>query len=143
MDSDWKSFMEFNNLRSKINDSPNTPYINLNLPDSIIQEDYQLLINSHTNLSAINCDKLEQILQSLDTKTLWEKTSNIHNLTGEYGDTLLVLLLITSLFYYQNKEQRLKILLTFIIYTGLLTYISLNSVLQGRVVLISLALSTA
>ena len=134
MDSEWKSYMEFNKLRGKINDNPNVVYNNLNLPDNISLENYHLLINAHTNPIAISYVELEQIYQTIDEKSFWEKTSNIKKITKHYGHVLLIILVITLLLLYQNKEQRFKILLTLLIFVGLLAYISIDSTLKGRIV---------
>tara|TARA_B110000967_G_scaffold208804_1_gene262283 strand:- start:604 stop:2199 length:1596 start_codon:yes stop_codon:yes gene_type:complete len=133
IDSDWKSFMEYNELRGKINDNPNAKNSSLKLPKNILLQDYQLLQSAHTNLSAITYNELEQIYQSIDERSLWQKINNSKSLIGKYRNYLLLVTLVTFLFFYQNKEQRFKILLTFFIFMGLLFYISLNANVKPRV----------
>lgn len=132
-DPDWKSFIEYNEIRGKINDNPNSRNSQIKLPENVLIEDYQLLLKAHTNLSSISYNDLEQIYQSINEVTILQKVNNVKRVLNEYLYDILLITCISLLLFYQNNEQRFNILLTLFIFSGLIFYISLNGTVKARV----------
>ncbi|WP_026838074.1 hypothetical protein [Gillisia sp. JM1] len=132
-DPEWKNFMEYNKLRGKINDNPNIKSYNFDLPEDVLLEDFQLLVDASTNPSAITYSKLEKIYQSIDKRSFRQKLSNSKITFYRYNYFIILLIFITFLIFYHNKKQRLKILLIFSLFGTALIYISLNASVKPRV----------
>ncbi len=130
---DWNSYLEYDQIRQKINANPNAYNDDLKLPKSISPVDYELLLSFHTNLSAINSNDLKKIYKSIDKIPLSQKIhTGIYRMLS-YRYFIFSLSLLTFFFFYQNKLKRPQILLMFFIFWGLFIYISLNATPHPRV----------
>jgi hypothetical protein len=128
----WAKYMEYNELRGKVNDNPNSK--KLKFPTENENNNFQLLRKFFPDPRIVNLDYLKGINQNINQTTLLNKFQNIlKQLYGHLGFLFLLVSLYILLFLTTEGKARWIISLGFGLQFLLVCFISVNAALKGRV----------
>ena len=132
MTSEWKLYYEFNKIRGKINDNPNSSKISFN--SDVEKINYDLLLYSMPDNKSVDIIYLKEIKKKYPEIHLIEKTSNIFPSIIKYTRIYLVVFIISIiLFFSHTKTMRIYLLSIMLLFFSICIAISLNGVLKERV----------
>lgn len=135
--ADWRYYFEYNKVRGKINDNPNSEFVELkDLPNGLTMNDFLLLTSFFPDTHKITFTKLEQISQNLSKVPLKNKIKNLYYPLK--SNRLILLLLFALVLFYGVYEyfkfRRLGIFIVYLMFVFLMIFISLNATVKQRVV---------
>lgn len=135
----WSTYREFNLIRGKINDNPNTTRP-IALPPNISNSDYSLLLYFFPDTNIFDNNSLKTILSSLDKVSLTQKIQYSIITLKTYFWILVIISLIVIIQFIglENRIMRITLLLTYAALLFLACYISLDGIFKLRVIMTTL-----
>jgi len=130
---EWKNYKEYNKVRGKINDNPNSGKLKL-FPEGVTENDYKSLHSFFIDPSVFTLDKLNKIVE-MESVNNSINYLNIKKLFKNYTlwFTLLTLLFLVLLFSKIEYKPKIKMASLFISVIVILCFISLNGLVKYRV----------
>ncbi|MBP5318158.1 MAG: hypothetical protein J6Y77_01975 [Paludibacteraceae bacterium] len=133
----WKSYQIYNHNRANINDNPNARVIYNRLPENVDVNDYILLRCFFADTDIMTVEKLESINEVLGHRRLTSKIRNIQLMKkrwDQYKEILILAFLLTITCGISNGKRGWWLLLPLLGVFFLLTGLSLNNCVKGRIV---------
>lgn len=140
LDKDWKEYREYNAIRGKVNDNPNSDVLKkYSLPSGLTDNDVQLTLDFYPDPNVITKEKLSAINSIQEKNSPSNKIDNIHVFLGAYKYDFLCLYMILFVYgLYCEKKMRIAIIFGGILWGALLIYVSIDALVKERVFLSSL-----
>ena len=140
LDKDWKEYREYNTIRGKVNDNPNSNVLKYSsLPSGVNHNDVKLTLDFFPDPNIVTKEKLSVINTVQEKNSTSNKIDNIHVFLGAYKYDFLffyIILLIYGL--YSEKKIRIAIIVGCVLWVALLIHVSINAIVKERVFLSSL-----
>ena len=135
-DSEWKKYKEYNDYRGRINDNPNAQYL-IDLPPHIHQSDYILFLSFFPDTGVFDNDTVKTLYADINGVKFLDK---IHNIPANIQKFLffIIILLVFGIIQYillKDKNAKITLLTSLLLFVMLLIYISLEATLKDRVFL--------
>lgn len=136
-DSYWKTYIEYNELRGKINDNPNAIKLRDNYSiKEIYINDYKLLLRYFQDGQVLNNESLNRINGELNLLNIEDKISNVRQIIS-YSPFLVLLFVLFFITYSIQKTTFDKLIVGsgIVLFFVIMVAISMNGSLKFRVFL--------
>lgn len=137
-DSQWKSYIEYNDYRQYINDNPSSSIGYSLFNDSIKIKEYKLLNFRVNDGNILNTTDLGHIVQKLKEKRIDNIKSQILPYLSNYGFiriSILILIFSLLLIKQKNKTELIRTILTLIFFFAANVYLMSRSGAKERTLL--------
>lgn len=134
-DKTWNEYRVYNNLRGRINDNPNAGHVLDNLPEGISANDYTLFLKFFIDAKVFPLEKIGEINTKIEKTPLRKQLKNVFSALISYKFYLIIFLFLYIFSFFREVDRRKNIflLLYFLFYILILSYISMNGALKPRV----------
>lgn len=135
-----QSYIEYNKIRGKIHDNPNTSLIIKKFPDVIPKEDFKIFSDFLIDAHVFNGQKIKEINSLFPNITLKENINHIVQFFNRYLFQLSILSILFCLVFFAttNKKAKLIIFISFLFTIVILGIVSMNATVKDRVFLTAL-----
>jgi len=133
--TDWSTYIEYNHLRSGINDNPNSNILFHESFDSISNNDVLMALGTEQDPSISDCNILEEMNGRINDVTKWSRFLKVYQL--KFFFLPLILLGLFALIFVCASTNNIKWIpiISLVIFVSFLCYISIHNFLKPRAVI--------